>query len=1306
MRTTILHLSDIHIGEAKTSKDEIEELRDNIVNSLEGYAEINMIVVTGDIFDSKPKSEEECILSEKEEIQIAKEYFEYLSERLGIKKEDILFVPGNHDMKINGTESDGLYRYRKFLDAFYTSKGDVDKLYRLDKKMVIKKYKERKLLLFGFNSSLIKNGSKNEGTKIIEKITEEQFREVLSYIQEKGEETLNDYYKIVFFHHPFELFPEESEEIKGVITNSNSVTKELSKLGVELVLHGHTHLALTSLNRPKGANIYVVGGGTVRKNIDSYRSFNIINLDTSVRKENEIKLEKFQADDSNCWKFNSTDIIDLNAYFHEGMLCNKLKMLKSSRNLAITATVEQVNIIKMINELYQSYGALNILGYGNREINNNMHVLLFSVKYRAQYRKYRNSIKFQSELNKEKELYYQENKEEKSLKEEGFKHTLEKIAQFLKINDIYEIEKIRQEIQDNTEIKRYYAFALVAAFFTDLYYDFTEDWKITLKNQEGVSFETADSIDTVRFNGTGIRYENKIIYVRLTCNSQDTVRHANKVLDLSKRRLSAIEEYFWYIKLKVTNLVIDIETWNESDVKYYNYNAAILHLIPILTGTNIYASDLAFARELIQNAIDAIAFREKREKDFNKKIKIKMATDKYGQYFSIEDSGIGMTEETIERYFTTLGRSYYKEYNDITETNVNYNAISNFGIGFFSVFKLCKEVKIQTKPFDETGDIYYELNMEKNKDVFSIKAIKDEKISSGTKITCYFENNIDADSIVDYINKTMLDVKYTIEIEVIKSEKKKNRHIPPRHIRDLTGLPRILIPFNERNGDVERENDNLNLNDYNSAKYEYGFFICPTSGKCDEGKNGVEVLNAGILMKNADLAEIFSVEDTLNNLPLRHNRVIINFPPNWLSIDVSREKATQFNEKYAKNAANLKIGLHECFKIQLRKYLENNKNVLLSEISEMINFMSALCGDKPDTLLTQNGKIVLNVELNDNEILFRVRYSQNIFSLYGEDDIYYGKPKGENSNYNSLYQRFHKLTAKRWTSELKDIEKHENKMRIIKESLIEIGVTDFDESQWKYFVILLSAGLKGKRPDTWNDETYEDDEEIKEKIKQCIMETCTIADLEKEVLFSVKYDTNKIYEIQKGAKYLETRVEEIAEYYGAAKTVDKYEFIQEKIIHKAYDKYSEETNHKKWKEIKDKCQSIYEALRDEVKALYAKDSNSRIEFYHIAACYMGSLMKVPDNYLRCREDKFKWVLDSGLDIVYMWKLSEYKEEGGERYEKLKSQGKLELPENKYDEYISLLKLKDAYTGSFDVLYFSELLFWAARYCDEQLSLGD
>ena len=46
------------------------------------------------------------------------------------------------------------------------------------------------------------------------------------------------------------------------------------------------------------------------------------------------------------------------------------------------------------------------------------------------------------------------------------------------------------------------------------------------------------------------------------------------------------------------------------------------------------------------------------------------------------DRGTGMDRYKIERYFTSIGRSFYsgEEYEDL---NISYKPISNFGIGFF-----------------------------------------------------------------------------------------------------------------------------------------------------------------------------------------------------------------------------------------------------------------------------------------------------------------------------------------------------------------------------------------------------------------------------------------------------------------------------------------------------------------------------------------------------------------------------------------------------------------------------------------------
>ena len=56
----------------------------------------------------------------------------------------------------------------------------------------------------------------------------------------------------------------------------------------------------------------------------------------------------------------------------------------------------------------------------------------------------------------------------------------------------------------------------------------------------------------------------------------------------------------------------------------YNFEAYIPTLIPLLTGDNIYSSKVVFARELIQNSIDAISVREaKEEREFSKEILIR-----------------------------------------------------------------------------------------------------------------------------------------------------------------------------------------------------------------------------------------------------------------------------------------------------------------------------------------------------------------------------------------------------------------------------------------------------------------------------------------------------------------------------------------------------------------------------------------------------------------------------------------------------------------------------------------------------------
>lgn len=97
----ILHLSDIHLG--KTYKDP-ESMAFNIAADIDhnGLSNIECIVVTGDIFDGQAQLGKDNL---PELIHIAAGFFQTLLDEINsnqpetpLCREDVIFVPGNHDI--------------------------------------------------------------------------------------------------------------------------------------------------------------------------------------------------------------------------------------------------------------------------------------------------------------------------------------------------------------------------------------------------------------------------------------------------------------------------------------------------------------------------------------------------------------------------------------------------------------------------------------------------------------------------------------------------------------------------------------------------------------------------------------------------------------------------------------------------------------------------------------------------------------------------------------------------------------------------------------------------------------------------------------------------------------------------------------------------------------------------------------------------------------------------------------------------------------------------------------------------------
>ena len=136
-------------------------------------------------------------------------------------------------------------------------------------------------------------------------------------------------------------------------------------------------------------------------------------------------------------------------------------------------------------------------------------------------------------------------------------------------------------------------------------------------------------------------------------------------------------------------------------------------VIDLLTGENLYSDPGVFVRELLQNSIDAVLLRAKKDPKFPLEkglVQIDSWRDaKTGDtWFRIRDNGTGMNRKIIKKHFLKVGNSYYTSEEFLYENRQgkpgSYTAISRFGIGILSCFMCDKdrtELKVATKRFDE-----------------------------------------------------------------------------------------------------------------------------------------------------------------------------------------------------------------------------------------------------------------------------------------------------------------------------------------------------------------------------------------------------------------------------------------------------------------------------------------------------------------------------------------------------------------------------------------------------------------------------
>lgn len=194
---------------------------------------------------------------------------------------------------------------------------------------------------------------------------------------------------------------------------------------------------------------------------------------------------------------------------------------------------------------------------------------------------------------------------------------------------------------------------------------------------------------------------------------------------------------------------------------------------------SIYTNKEIFLRELISNASDAIDklhFISLTDDKVDHNFRIYIGRDKDARTLTVDDNGIGMTAEEMEKNLGTIAQSgtlaFKKEQKDPTEL------IGQFGVGFYSAFMVADEIEVVSRAY---GSDKANKWTSRGAEGYTIEPAEKETV--GTTITLRLrpkDDDFDYDKLLEeYYLRSLIKkysdyIRYPIQMLVTKSRVKDN----------------------------------------------------------------------------------------------------------------------------------------------------------------------------------------------------------------------------------------------------------------------------------------------------------------------------------------------------------------------------------------------------------------------------------------------------------------------------------------------------------------------------------------------------
>lgn len=949
MGLKILQLSDIHIGHIskelyeknssnlsqivsneffEVMKNDIKESIADIVNSLLNH-NVDIVIVTGDIFDGLLFGSQYY----KELIEVGVVFFNDLLEKLieykiisseKCKCDRLILVPGNHEINRNcsGKKQSFFDRYNIFLKKLFEN--NIPSNYNRKYFSTFHIFEKEKVVLVGYNSACYKNGS-DYGF-----ISSEQFLEMKKnlYSIEKHEE----YSIVAFLHHHFYLIEERYKDYveKSTLRNSQAFLDQLSDFNLKLILHGHKHEnsnhrinTTTRINKPDKL-VTVLGCGTTDKKYGIFENqFNYIEV-YETNSPYEVSYQEFKHRNSG-YKAHERLYLPLTQQKNviiriEEELRECYELYKSYNKLK---GIDSITLIdKIMPILDNSIGNMHTTAKAIHEDPLCLVFLLGSIHFRFNMRN--------SDNNLSSEIIAFININCKGIFVNNV--TFDQLIKFITLKEFENIGKeLNRLIKDCNYIERkYLRFAAIGIFITELFITLYREcdafYSKIIKPKAKLRIDEKKINNHIEVNDIVFKCDEdkRALNILVRCTDANSHKVVTMILKEFEMYLSLLEREFAEVGFKVYYIRSEITKFNDnkvSQVESYGFEAFIPTLIPLLAGEKIYSTIETFSRELIQNSIDAINIRNKLDNSFHEHlITIINGNDEIGKYFMISDTGTGMSRYILERYFTTIGRSFYIS-GDFNKLNTNYNPISQFGIGFLSCFMVGKKIEVLTKYYEKSIEGIFEsyyMDIPNFDGCFFIESTTKQSI--GTSIKIYEDpetKKMDIHKIKEYILNNIVNPQYNIKIDNILL--KRNNLV--KKILEQTQKFGLMFqfPINKCYCNGQIDDKEIYIQNTYSKEIFYGCYFYVKDIELYDNNKQIQLLNAGIKIQDVPSYITDEIARSLRpELVLKFN-ILAVLESQHIELDVSRDTCLKIKELIEWDY------LYKLFYSKLRNYFNQNE---------------------------------------------------------------------------------------------------------------------------------------------------------------------------------------------------------------------------------------------------------------------------------------------------------------------------------------------------------------------------------------------